>query len=343
VYSLVKPLLFAEDPEVVHDRVIAGLSWIARQPALLEVVRAMCGVRDARLERTVFGLRFPNPVGLAAGLDKNALALPIWEALGFGFVEIGSVTAQAQAGNDKPRMFRLPDDEALINRMGFNNHGAAAVAARLESWRGAKRGVPLGINLGKSKVTPLEDAPADYLESLTRLWDHGDYFVVNVSSPNTPGLRQLQDKDRLEELLAAVTGFARRQDRVKPIVLKIAPDLTWAQVDEILELLQRFDLSGVIATNTTVARDGLKTRIQEAGGLSGAPLRMRSLELLRYLKAHSSLPVVSVGGVFHAIDVEQRLEAGAALVQVYTGFIYEGPMMMRGIARVLRARRNTRT
>jgi dihydroorotate dehydrogenase len=338
VYSLVKPILFAQDPEVVHDYVIAGLSWIARRPALLEVVRAMCGVGNSSLERTVFGLRFPNPVGLAAGLDKNAVALPVWEALGFGFAEIGSVTALEQSGNDKPRMFRLPDDEAIINRMGFNNHGAARVAQTLESWRGAKRSAPLGINLGKSKVTPLENAPRDYLESLTRLWAFGDYFVINVSSPNTPGLRELQDKDRLEELLAAVTGFVQSQPRAKPVLLKIAPDLTWTQIDEILELVERHGLAGVIATNTTIARDGLTTPIQESGGLSGAPLRARSLEVLKYLVAHSKVPVVSVGGVFHAIDVEQRLEAGAALVQVYTGFVYEGPFMMRGIARVLKAR-----
>jgi dihydroorotate dehydrogenase len=338
VYTLVKPLLFSQDPEVVHDRVMAGLSWIAHQPALLELVHGLCGVNDSSLEREVFGLKFPNPVGLAAGLDKNALALPVWEALGFGFVEIGSVTARAQPGNDKPRMFRLPDDEAIINRMGFNNHGAEKIAERLEAWRGSKRDAPLGINLGKSKVTPLEDAPKDYLESLTRLWGYGDYFVINVSSPNTPGLRELQDKDRLEELLAAVMGFVRSQAKAKPVLLKIAPDLTWAQIDEILELVQRHGLAGMIATNTTIARDGLTTPIQESGGLSGAPLRARSLEVLKHLKTHSSVPIVSVGGVFHAIDVEQRLEAGAALVQVYTGFIYEGPFMMRGIARVLNAR-----
>jgi dihydroorotate dehydrogenase len=339
VYSLVKPLLFAQDPEAVHDGVMAALAFIARQPALLETVRALCGVTDAALERTVFGLRFPNPVGLAAGLDKNALALPVWEALGFGFTEIGSVTAHAQPGNDKPRMFRLPDDEALINRMGFNNQGAHAIAARLESWKGAKRNTPLGINLGKSKTTPLEDASSDYLESLRLLWTHGDYFVVNVSSPNTPGLRQLQDKEKLEALLEAVTGFAAAQRPTKPILLKIAPDLTWTQVDEILELVRRFNLAGIVATNTTVSRDAVTTPIRETGGLSGAPLRVRSLALLRYLRLHAEVPVISVGGIFHAIDVEQRLEAGAALVQVYTGFIYEGPLMMRNIARVLKARR----
>ena len=337
MYALLKPLLFSFEPERVHDLVMAGLALTARNKPLLEIVRRSCATPDSRLEVEAFGLRFPNPVGLAAGMDKNALALPIWSALGFGFAEIGSVTAHAQPGNPQPRMFRLPNDEAIINRMGFNNHGSSLVAQTLGRWQrthGQPR-VPLGINLGKSKITSLEDAPSDYLLSLARLWAYGDYFVVNVSSPNTPGLRELQDKDRLEALLRAVMGFVKAQMQPKPLLLKIAPDLTEPQLLEILELTERHGVAGIIATNTTVSRNGLKTTIEEAGGLSGKPLKTRSLEVLRFLKANSSLPIVSVGGISTTEDVQERLELGAVLVQVYTGFVYEGPLMMRTIARGL--------
>ena len=341
MYSLVKPLLFRQDPEAVHDRVMRWLAWSGQRPAALGLISACCAVRDRRLEVECLGLRFPNPLGLAAGLDKNARAVPVWPALGFGFAEIGSVTALPQPGNDKPRLFRLPQDQALINRMGFNNEGAEAVAQRLAalSQQGGSLRAPLGINLGKSKVTPLEEAPADYLKSLGLLWPYGDYFVINVSSPNTPGLRQLQDKDRLEELLAAVMGFARAQPQTKPVLIKIAPDLTWEQLDEILELVEGYGLSGLIATNTTVARDGLKTPVDEAGGLSGRPLAARSLEVLKYLtqELKVGIPVISVGGIFSAEDALERLRAGASLVQVYTGFIYEGPMLPRRINRGLLA------
>ena len=335
MYSLLKPLLFSLEPERVHDAVMKSLALTARHKPLLEIVRRYCAAPNSRVE--AFGLHFPNPVGLAAGMDKNALALPIWAALGFGFAEIGSVTAHAQAGNPQPRMFRLPADEAIINRMGFNNHGSSLVAQTLGRWQrshGQPR-VPLGINLGKSKITALEDAPSDYLLSLARLWEYGDYFVVNVSSPNTPGLRKLQDKARLEELLRAVMGFVKAQAQPKPLLLKIAPDLSEPQLLEILELIQRFGVAGIIATNTTVSRVGLKTGIEEAGGLSGKPLRNRSLEVLRFLRANSRLPIVSVGGISTADDVRERLELGAVLVQVYTGFVYEGPLMMRAITRGL--------
>ncbi len=299
----------------------------------LELISRICKVENNTLETEVFGLKFPNPVGLAAGMDKNAKATRTWEALGFGFVEIGSVTALAQPGNEQPRLFRLPADLAIINRMGFNNEGAEAVAGRLAKTEKdfGRLSVPLGINLGKSKLTPLEDAPSDYLKSLELLWNHGDYFVVNVSSPNTPGLRELQDKDKLDELLAAVTGFARSQETEKPILLKIAPDLEWAQIDEIISLVEKHGIAGLIATNTTISREGLKTRVNETGGLSGLPLKNRSVEVLKYLKQELKikLPVVSVGGIFKKEDVEERLELGASLVQVYTGFIYEGPMMMK--------------
>ena len=337
MYALLKPLLFSLEPERVHDLVMTGLALTARNKPLLEIIRRYCATPEVRLEVEAFGLRFPNPVGLAAGMDKNALALPIWSALGFGFAEIGSVTAHAQPGNPQPRMFRLPADEAIINRMGFNNHGSSLVAQTLGRWQRThgQPSVPLGINLGKSKVTSLEDAPADYLLSLARLWEYGDYFVVNVSSPNTPGLRELQDKARLEELLESVMGFVKSQVQPKPLLLKIAPDLSEPQLLEILELTERYGVAGIIATNTTVSRDGLKTDIQQAGGLSGKPLKARSLEVLRFLNANSSLPIVSVGGISTTDDVKERLELGAALVQVYTGFVYEGPLMMRAITRDL--------
>jgi dihydroorotate dehydrogenase len=339
MYDLIKPLLFNFDPEDVHDFAMRGLRFAAHQPALLDLIARACAPRDPRLVVKLWNLEFPNPVGLAAGFDKNALALPTWAALGFGSVEIGSITALAQPGNDKPRLFRLPEDHAIINRMGFNNHGAKVVAARLELWRhrfGPSK-IPLGINIGKSKLAALEDAAADYLSSLHLLWEYGDYFVVNVSSPNTPNLRQLQDKDKLEGLLSAIMEFVKAQANPKPVCLKIAPDLTLEQLDEIIILIERFGLSGVIATNTTLARDGLKTVIEETGGLSGEPLKARSLEVLKHLvkTLDGRLPVISVGGISTADDVQQRLDAGASLVQVYTGWIYQGPMMMRQIVKGL--------
>jgi dihydroorotate dehydrogenase len=337
MYSLLKPLLFSIDAEQIHDQVMRLLEFVARNKPLLELIQGFCVVPKTEVE--CMGLRFPNPIGLAAGLDKNALALPIWAALGFGFVEIGSVTAKAQSGNDKPRLFRLPDDQALINRMGFNNHGASVVAARLELWQhthGSPK-VPLGINLGKSKITPLEKAPEDYLSSLSKLWEYGDYFVLNVSSPNTPNLRQLQDRAPLEELLSTVMGFAKNQTVSKPIALKIAPDLTWSQLDEILEIAVSHGLAAIIATNTTITRDNLKTVTSESGGLSGQPLKHRSLEVLHYLVKNlgNQLPIISVGGISSPEDAKQRLEAGAALVQLYSGFIFQGPMLPSQIVKAL--------
>jgi dihydroorotate dehydrogenase len=337
MYARLKPLLFKSDPERVHERAMQALAWTAAHPGALRPLGAACRVRDPRLEVRAFGLTFPNPVGLAAGFDKNAVAVPTWAALGFGSVEVGSVTARAQPGNPQPRLFRLPADEAIVNRMGFNNAGAEAVAARLAALRQSGWAeVPLGVNLGKSKVTPLEGAPGDYLASLARLWPHADYFAVNVSSPNTPGLRALQEAARLDELLTAVMGFAAAQTVGKPILLKVAPDLTDAQLAEVAELAQRHGLAGLIATNTTVARDGLSAPFSEAGGLSGAPLKARSLEVLRFLTGlGTGLPVVSVGGVGSAADVVDRLAAGACLVQLYTSLVYEGPFLLRRLNRGL--------
>ncbi len=280
MYQNLKPLLFRADPETVHDQVMNVLTWTGQRPGALKLVSSLCQTNDERLQVKRFGLTFPNPVGLAAGFDKNARAVRTWAALGFGHVEVGSVTTHAQPGNPKPRLFRLPNDEALINRMGFNNDGAAVVAKRLEHLRQTQSlSVPLGVNLGKSKVTSLDDAPSDYLTSLEYFWSSADYFVINVSSPNTPGLRELQDKGRLEHLLKTVTEYAAAQEVHKPILLKIAPDLTFSQIDEIVSLVLKYNLSGIIATNTTVSREGLQTRINEAGGLSGRPVQERSLEV----------------------------------------------------------------
>jgi dihydroorotate dehydrogenase len=290
--------------------------------------------RDPRLRTQVFGLSFPSPVGLAAGFDKNAVALPAWEALGFGFAEVGTITAKAQRGNPRPRMFRIPELGAVINRLGFNNEGADRVAQRLEILKasGLWPAIPVGVNLGKSKVTPLEEATADYVASFRRLRKLGDYFVLNVSSPNTPGLRKLQDKAALEELLGAVQ--AENTGRA-PLLLKIAPDLEWAAIDEILALVEAHKLAGLIATNTTIDHSSLPEARRQQGGLSGQPLRGRALEVLRFVTAHTRLPVIAVGGIGSAEDALRRFDAGAALIQIYTGLVYEGPALVRDIHRAL--------
>lgn len=293
-----------------------------------------------------FGLRFPNAVGLAAGFDKNARAWPAAAALGFGHVEIGTVTALAQDGNPKPRMFRYPDELAVINRMGFNNEGSQAVAERLARQpRPGQRRIPLGVNLGKSKVTDIEKAPEDYRTSFARLADYADYLVLNVSSPNTPNLRQLQDESRLRELLGAVTdaNHARASQPGKqrvPILLKIAPDLIWPQIDAVLGVIAEYRLDGIIATNTTLARPGVFATVNEAGGLSGAPLTRRSTEIVGYISRSTQgrLPIIGVGGILDVQDAAEKLDAGATLVQVYTGMIYRGPFFAADLARGLLAR-----
>ncbi|WP_373312161.1 dihydroorotate dehydrogenase (quinone) [Asanoa siamensis] len=384
----VRPVLFrlgSGDAEIAHE-------WtLARLAALPPAARRLLASRYAvRAPRTVFGLEFPNPVGLAAGVDKNGVALGAWRSLGFGFVEVGTVTAYAQPGNPKPRLFRLRDSEAIVNRMGFNNEGAAALAARLAAAHGPDRhepdagpgsgapgggsgsapgggpgaesggggragsasraaprepraglpaepsggrpfGVPLGISLGKSKITPLEDAVDDYLASYKLLRDHGDYFAVNVSSPNTPGLRNLQDRDSIDALLRELVGE-------KPILVKIAPDLTEAAIAELLEVCLARGAAGVIATNTTLARDGLAAADvatgHEAGGLSGAPLTARARDVVKFVHDETGgrLPVVGVGGIMSADDAARMFDAGASLVQIYSGFIYHGPALTRRIA-----------
>ena len=295
---------------------------------------------DPKLERTVFGLRFPNPVGLAAGFDKEAEALAAWQTLGFGFVEVGTITAFAQPGNLRPRIFRFPELGAVVNRMGFNNSGANTVAARLEALTatGRRPSIPIGINLGKSRVTPLEDATKDYLISFDRLFASADYFVLNVSSPNTPGLRTLQGKAELNELLGAVQAANRAKSASKPVLLKIAPDLEFVQIEEILELVTAHGLAGLVATNTTLDHSSLPKAADQTGGLSGKPLRARSTEIVRFICARTKLPVIAVGGIFDADSALEKLDAGAALVQLYTGFIYRGPALIGEICEALKQR-----
>jgi len=329
--SLIRPALFELDSEDIHDRTLRALGWISRSPTLCEVVEALFAA--PKLPTQVFGLQFPNPVGLAAGMDKHAAAVPIWAQLGFGFCELGGVTWHAQPGNPKPRMFRVVSDSALINRMGFNNPGAAAMAERLAEWRarGQWPDHPVGINLGKSKITPLDKAADDYAMSLRVLYPHGDFFVINVSSPNTPNLRQLQDKAALDEVLAAVQQVRRDHETRKPILVKVAPDLSFEALDEIVGLAGPREVDGIVATNTTITRPAPGEPIySETGGLSGRPLRARSTEMIRHL-ANSGLPIVGVGGIFNAADAYEKMEAGASLVQIYTGLVYEGPRIAREI------------
>lgn len=321
---LARPALFrlgGGDAEQAHEWTLRRLAGLSRRPAVL---RALHAVAPKSTPRSVFGLRFPNPVGLAAGMDKDGRALPAWPALGFGFVEVGTVTARAQPGNPRPRLFRLPAEQAVINRMGFNNAGAAALAARLAVLR--PLGVPLGVSLGKSKVVPLEDAVEDYLTSLRAVLPYADYVAVNVSSPNTPGLRSLQDRGQLAALLAAL----RAEAGGTPVLVKIAPDLTEHAIGEALDVCAEHGVAGVIATNTTIHHDG------EQGGLSGRPLATRALDVVTFVAKRGELPVIGVGGIMSADDARRMFDAGASLVQLYTGLIYRGPALVRQVVRAAR-------
>ena len=334
--SLVKPALFTLDAERAHHVVFDNLRRAARLPGTKTLLRKLYDYQHPNLEREVFGLQFPNPVGLAAGFDKNAMLTDEMATMGFGFVEIGTVTPRPQPGNPAPRLFRLPKDEALINRMGFNNDGAATVAARLAKRR--NRQLIIGGNIGKNKDTPNEHAAADYVACFDALAEVVDYFVVNVSSPNTPNLRQLQEKKPLIALLQQVQARNLARASPRPLLLKIAPDLSDSQLDDILEIAHETQLSGLVATNTTIARDNLRTDAGQvasygAGGLSGRPLRARATEVIRYLhrKSDGGLPIIGSGGVHSPADALEKLAAGACLVQLYTGFIYEGPGLVRRI------------
>ncbi|GAB3935720.1 quinone-dependent dihydroorotate dehydrogenase [Mucilaginibacter myungsuensis] len=344
MYSLLKPILFKFDPEKVHHAVTDGLRLLNNIPGGAGISKAVWLIEDVRLEREVFGLKFKNPVGLAAGFDKNGLMVKEMANLGFGFVETGTVTPLPQGGNPTPRMFRLPKDEALINRMGFNNDGVDVVAERIKAYRAsadhAKQRVIIGGNIGKNKVTPNEDAVSDYVKCFDKLFDVVDYFVVNVSSPNTPGLRALQEKEPLLNILNTLQQRNIKNGVSRPILLKIAPDLTDEQLDDIVEIVQESHIAGVIATNTTISRTGLQTlgdAKEEVGGLSGKPLTQRSTEVIAYLhqKSKGSFPIIGVGGIHSEQDALDKITAGASLVQLYTGFIYEGPGLIGRINKAL--------
>jgi len=348
MYSIIKPILFKFDPEQVHYFVTANLKRFNRFPGGAALSRAIWDFEDKRLEKEVFGLKFKNPVGLASGFDKNAELIGEMANMGFGFVEVGTVTPLPQDGNPKPRMFRLPADSALINRMGFNNAGVDVVADRIAAFRANSKGIQkeliIGGNIGKNKITPNEEATSDYIKCFDRLFDVVDYFVVNVSSPNTPGLRALQEKEPLMQLLNALQQRNSKNGISRPILLKIAPDLTSEQLDDIVEIVQQTRIAGIIATNTTISREGLISSDglkNETGGLSGKPLTQRSTEVISYLskKSNGSFPIIGVGGIHSPEDAIEKLNAGASLVQLYTGFIYEGPGLIKRINKKLLSNR----
>ena len=345
MYSIFKPLLFALSPEAAHRITFQLLDLAVAFPPTRWLMRFLFCLPDKRLEKKVLGLNFPNPVGLAAGFDKDGKHIPGLACLGFGFIEVGTVTPVALEGNPRPRLFRLPQDKALINRMGFNNEGLDALAERLKNIRqkGVPNGLIIGGNIGKNKVTPNEDAANDYLICFEKLFPWVDYFVVNVSSPNTPGLRELQEKEPLTRLLNLLQEKNRAQTSPKPILLKIAPDLSDDQLDDIAEIVRATGLAGVIATNTTISRENLNTpesQIAEMGlgGLSGVPVRERATEVIRYLreKLGKEVVIIGVGGIDSAKSAQEKLDAGADLVQIYTGLIYEGPGLVKRILKGLK-------
>lgn len=340
--AFLRPILFLVDPEKIHHFVFNFLKWSAHVPGVKALLRAIYCFEDKRLERNILGITFKNPVGLAAGFDKNAVLIDEAACLGFGFIEIGTLTPKPQPGNDKPRLFRLPQDKALVNRMGFNNDG---VNAAVEHLKKRKSTVIVGGNIGKNKVTENENAIDDYRLCVEALYDHVDYFVVNVSSPNTPGLRALQEKEPLQKLLATVKALSQSKPKQKPVLLKIAPDLSNEQLDDVIEIVKVTKTDGIIATNTTISREGLKTDKSTlesigSGGLSGKPLTRRSTDVIRYLRAGfgPGFPIIGVGGIMNASDALEKLTAGADLVQLYTGFIYEGPALVRNINRAILGR-----
>ena len=326
---LIRPFLFLFDPEKVHYFTFSLIRFF-NKIGFSAIFKSFYEVNDARLEREVFGLKFKNPVGLAAGFDKDAKLYQELSYLGFGFIEIGTLTPKGQEGNPKKRLFRLKEDSAIINRMGFNNGGVLEAVERLKR----NNGVLIGGNIGKNKVTPNNEAVKDYEICFEALFPHVDYFVVNVSSPNTPNLRELQDKKPLTELLQTLQNMNLAKPKQKPILLKIAPDLTDEQLLDIIDIVNKTKIAGVIATNTTISRDGLQSENKsEMGGLSGKPLTSRSTEVIRFLseKSNKSFPIIGVGGIHTAEDAIEKLEAGASLIQLYTGFIYEGPALIKSI------------
>jgi len=339
MYKIVRFFLFFLPAEFIHKAIFRLIKLVAMTPGKTWVTRLLFTVEDSRLEREVFGLKFKNPVGLAAGFDKDATLFNELAAFGFGFIEIGTVTPLPQDGNPKPRLFRLIEDNAIINRMGFNNSGVNSIISRL---RRKKANIIIGGNIGKNKLTPNDDAVNDYEICFEELFPYVDYFVVNVSSPNTPGLRDLQEKEPLMKLLNRLQELNNLKSNRKPVVLKIAPDLTNNQLDDIITIVTETKIDGVIATNTTIDRSGLRTDKSKLiaignGGISGRPLKQRSTEIIKYLsdKSNKTFPIIGVGGIHSAEDAIEKLEAGAALVQLYTGFIYEGPSLIKRINKAI--------
>lgn len=337
--TVIRPLLFLLSPEKAHHLATSMLVVFCRIPGVKWLLRQFLNYQDPNLKRELFGLTFPNPVGLAAGFDKEAQFIDEFAALGFGFIEIGTITPKGQPGNPKPRLFRLPQDHALINRMGFNNLGVDMAVRQLKKRR---TGVIVGGNIGKNKLTPNEEAYRDYEICFDALFNYVDYFVVNVSSPNTPNLRALQEKEPLKQLLRTLVNKNRTKITPKPILLKIAPDLSDPQLDDIIEIVEELHLDGVVATNTTISRESLTTNTDTldqigSGGLSGKPLKDRSTEVIQYLRKHSktNFPIIGVGGISSPDDALEKINAGASLVQLYTGFIYEGPGLVKEINKTL--------
>ncbi|WP_460485106.1 quinone-dependent dihydroorotate dehydrogenase [Capnocytophaga sp. HP1101] len=340
MYKLfIRPFLFSLDPEKAHHFTFKYLKFIHKIPLVPLLIRKIYNVKHPSLHREVFGLHFKNPIGLAAGLDKDAKLYKELANLGFGFIEIGTITPKPQAGNPKKRLFRLIEDQGIINRMGFNNEGVEAAVKRLKK----NTNILIGGNIGKNKITPNDQAVNDYLTCFEQLFDYVDYFVVNVSSPNTPNLRTLQEKEPLKQLLSTLQNTNLTHKKPKPILLKIAPDLTDEQLLDIIEIVKETHIAGVIATNTTISREGLVSHNQkETGGLSGKPLKNRSTEVIRFLseKSNRAFPIIGVGGIFNESDALEKLEAGASLIQLYTGFIYEGAGLIKRINKQLIANVN---
>jgi dihydroorotate dehydrogenase len=336
---LIRPLLFRIYPETVHHITVAAVKMAFRIPGITSLVHSLCHVRDPRLKRTVLGLDFEHPVGLAAGFDKEASFYNEFAHLGFSFIEIGTVTPKGQPGNPKPRSFRLPKDKALINRMGFNNRGMEEVVKNL---RRRQTRIIIGGNLGKNTLTPNAEAVNDYALTFNRLYDYVDYFVVNVSCPNISDLHELQDKDSLMEILNRLMSERAEKSRIKPILLKISPDLNFTQIDEVIEIVEATKIDGLVATNTTTGRYHLATKAEKVeqignGGMSGQPLRERSTQIIKYIskKTNGKIPIIGVGGIMTPEDAIEKLRAGASLVQIYTGFIYEGPMLAKRINKAI--------
>lgn len=345
--QFIRPVLFRFDAEKVHHSTFKMIKGFSKIPGVARLIRSRYAYEDSSLKQELFGLTFKNPIGLAAGFDKNAVLIHEMANFGFGFIEIGTLTPKPQGGNPKPRLFRLKKDKAIINRMGFNNEGVSAAITHLKK---RPSNIIVGGNIGKNKITPNEEAIGDYEKCYEALYEYVDYFVVNVSSPNTPNLRALQDKEPLTKLLLTLQNKNQQQNKPKPILLKIAPDLTNEQLDEVVEVVLDTKIDGLIATNTTIDRGGLqasKEQVQAigAGGLSGPPLKERSTEVIKYIhqKSSGAFPIIGVGGIASPADAIEKLEAGASLVQIYSGFIYEGPSLIKNIKKALLKMRSTKS